>query len=74
MDAKELQRLKTAKPFEPFRLVMSDGAVYDVVGPEWFDVGTKSSYLKIPSTDEPELLDYMLRLANDHIIPNCIDP
>ena len=67
MDAKLLLTCRNEKPFEPFRLVMSDGAVYDVLSPEVFQVGKKQSYLSIPSTEQREFVDYVVRIANDHI-------
>ncbi len=67
MDRIELFRMWKERPFQPFRLVMSDGSAYDVVSPEWFQVGTRSSYLSVPSIEQPELVDHLVRLDNAHI-------
>ena len=67
MSADDLLKYRSERPFEAFRIVMSDGAAYDVISPEWFTVGLTSSYLAIPSLERPELAHYIIRLANDHI-------
>jgi hypothetical protein len=36
MATQEIQRLRTARPFEPFRLLSADGKHYDVRHPENF--------------------------------------
>lgn len=67
MHFKDLLRYRNEVPFEPFRLITSDGSAYDVVSPEWFQVGVHQSYLSIPSLEYPEAVDYIVRIANDQI-------
>ena len=41
----ELFRKIAAKPFEPFRIVLSDGSSHDVTHPELIAVGIRTSIL-----------------------------
>ena len=67
MTGDELLQVRNSRPFEPFRIGMSDGTGYDVTSPEFFVVGETASYLAIPSLSRPELAHHLIRLSNDHI-------
>jgi len=44
------------RPFEPFRLLMSDGTTYEVRHPELVMLGMRSLHLGIPARNQEELL------------------
>jgi hypothetical protein len=49
-----LQRLRQ-QPFEPFRIHLSDGTVYEIRHPDVVLVGRRSLTLGLASTGEPRL-------------------
>jgi hypothetical protein len=51
--------LKWRKPFIPFRLVTSDGTVYEVKHPELMMVGQSSVVIGYPSKEEPHAYSRM---------------
>lgn len=42
MDYRDLQQELRKRPFEPFRIVLTDGKVYDITHPERIFVGKRS--------------------------------
>ena len=60
----------TAKPFEPFRIVLSDGSGHNVTHPELIKVGTRTSVLG-------QLGEKDIRIDNLHItqlVPLTVKP
>ena len=53
MDADELNRLVRARPFEAFRLHVSDGTAYDVTHPEQILIGRRTSHLGLGNGEGP---------------------
>lgn len=65
MSPNDLWRAIYAKPFRPFRIVMTDGRTYDVTHPEFLAVSVRTSRLSLPSdSDQP---DEDIKLDNLHI-------
>jgi hypothetical protein len=61
----ELRALLRRQPFKPFRLIMSNGNTYDVVGPEWMMVTLSTSAVGYPGESGDG--DVIHLLDNDHI-------
>src|SRR5260221_6969533 len=55
------------QPFHPFRLHLSDGAVYDVRHPEFCLVGIRTTEVVIPPPDDTEGSEKSFRIDNLHI-------
>jgi len=56
MRPKDILELLRRRPFEPFRLYLSDGATFDVRHPELAMVGRSTVLVGIPAADSPEPL------------------
>ena len=56
MTPQDLNRLLTAKPFEPFRLFLTDGRTLDVHHPDFVLVGPRHAH--IYEVDDPESRTY----------------
>jgi hypothetical protein len=67
VSAQELHEVVRERPFQPFRLVLSDGGFHDVHHPDMMIVGVRTSYLGVPSERNPELAERSVRLDNMHI-------
>jgi hypothetical protein len=63
----DLQDAVRQKPFEPFRLVTSDGGVLDIRHPELCMVGTRVTTVGIPATEDPTLAERTIKVDNLHI-------
>jgi hypothetical protein len=68
MSPNDLVRTLRDQPFEPFRIVMSNGSTHDVMHPELLMVSVRSSFLFTPSATRPGLVDHYIKLDNLHII------
>jgi hypothetical protein len=62
-----LLRTLEDRPFEPFRLHLSDGSSHDVTHPELLMVGTRTSLLFVATTDNPRSADRAIKIDNLHI-------
>jgi hypothetical protein len=67
MSPLELRALTTARPFVPFTLLVTDGTSYKITHPEQLVPGIRMSYVVIPSAEQPDLADRLVRLDNLHI-------
>jgi hypothetical protein len=56
-----------ARPFEPFRIFLSDGKTYDIRHPEMCMVGYDSVLVGVPKTDDP-IFDRMIKVSLMHIV------
>ena len=54
MRPEELYGILHRKPFQPFRVHVTDGRVYDIRYPKISMVGTTFFMIGIPDSDEPE--------------------
>ena len=55
------------KPFEPFRIFMSDGATFDVRHPELCLVSRSTAYVGLPAANEDWLAERVAHCALIHI-------
>lgn len=70
MTTQELQRLRAATPFEPFRLMTADGRQYDVRHPENLAFAGKGRLIAIGMPDEAFVtIDLLLVTAVQKPIP-----
>lgn len=68
MKTEELLELNRDQPFQPFRLVVADGRIYDVRHPELFLIGSSTCYLGVAAKSEDYLIaDHFVRIATSHI-------
>lgn len=65
MAPNDLRALLRRHPFKPFRLIMSNGNTYDIVGPEWMLVTFTTTAVAYPGeSGDGEIMDL---LDNNHI-------
>ncbi len=57
MPPEHLQKKLRRQPFQPFRMYLSDGAVYDVTHPELVLLGRRSLVLGVAGTPEDTLYE-----------------
>ncbi len=68
MRPQDILDLLHRKPFEPFRLYLSDGSAFDVRHPELAMVGRSTVVVGIPARDTPEpVFDRLVNCALIHI-------
>jgi hypothetical protein len=61
MTIQEIQRLRSAKPFEPFRVLTADGQQYDVGHPEYIGQTPSGRLITIGLEDDSTVtLDLLL--------------
>ena len=70
MTVQQLQQLRNAKPFEPFRILVGDGKHYDVRHPENFMTTGNGRILAIAMPDHVVTLDLLLVTCIARPIPH----
>jgi hypothetical protein len=60
MTTKEIQRIQSSQPFEPFRILVADGTHYDVRHPENFAIAGNGRLIAIGMSDHFVTLDLLL--------------
>lgn len=68
MPPEDLQRRLRTRPFEPFRLYLSDGASYDVRHPELVLLGRRSLVLGLVKDPADTLYDRTMDIDLLHIV------
>jgi hypothetical protein len=68
MTHEELQEAARRQPFEPFRVLLTTGATYDVVHPDLIMVGRRSAIIGL--TDDPKEQVYQRTMKVDllHVV------
>ena len=61
-----------AHPFVPFRLVVSEGATYDVRHPDMIIVARRSVVVGVPSNDNERIAEMTHLVALVHVV--CVEP
>ncbi|MGH7174255.1 MAG: hypothetical protein ACRELG_28630 [Gemmataceae bacterium] len=56
------------RPFEPFRLLISDGSTYDVHHPELIMVGIGSIVVGVSAAGQPRLYERYETIALSHVV------
>ncbi len=67
MSPMELRDTLTTKPFEPFRLVMTDGATYEVRHPDMLWVGFNVAYVGRTGAASTTFFERSVKLDLNHI-------
>ncbi len=70
MTRQEIQRLRTAQPFEPFRILVYDGRRHDVRHPENFTMTGNGRLIAIAMPDHFVTLDLLLVTGIQRPIPH----
>jgi hypothetical protein len=68
MGAMDIAAALGRKPFEPFRIVTSDGVVYDVRHPEMVIVSFTSAVVGFPDPDRQRVATRFDIVALEHIV------
>ncbi len=68
MGRTDLAAVLERKPFEPFRIITSDGTSYDVHHPHMVMVGFTSAHIGYPDAASPKLFLKIDIVALEHIV------
>jgi hypothetical protein len=68
MAPEELRDVLRHQPFEPFRLVMTDGAAYDIPHPDLLMVGRRSAIVGLTGPSSQILYERTVKVDLLHII------
>lgn len=64
----ELRAAARMQPFEPFRLLLTTGATYDIRHPDLIMVGRRSIIVGIPSPEAPTVYDRTIKIDLLHVV------
>jgi hypothetical protein len=68
MTYQEVKEWVDAEPFEPFRIVMTDGKEFDVVNPNLLWPGLTSVMYGYPAAEDPDIYARHKTLSMMHIV------
>jgi hypothetical protein len=68
MSATELRDALHQHPFQPFRIVMTDGVGFDIRHPDLLMVGVRSATVGIPAQPMDELYERTIKVDLLHVI------
>lgn len=69
MRSEDIREFLQRRPFQPFRLTLTDGRTYDVRHPELAMVGRSTVAVGIPAPDEPApVYDRLVTISLLHIM------
>lgn len=69
MRTEDIREFVNKRPFEPFRITLTDGRTYDVVHPELAMVGRSSMVIGVPAVDKSEpVYDRAITVSLIHIM------
>jgi hypothetical protein len=68
MTQEELHKAAHRQPFEPFRIILTTGATYDIHHPDLIMVGKRSAVIGITHQPENTVYDYALTVGLFHIV------
>ena len=66
--AEDIQARLRQKPFQPFRIIASEGLRYDIRHPDLVLVGTRDVTIGSPAPDNPSVYDKVTRVALVHVV------
>lgn len=64
----QIQDRLRERPFQPLRLVASEGLRFDILHPDLVLVGQRDLTIGFPSPNNPQLYDRLIRVALVHVI------
>lgn len=68
MSPEELRDVARQKPFEPFRIVMTDGAAFDIRHPDLLWVGQRTAYVGLTGEPGQTFFERSVRVDLLHVI------
>jgi hypothetical protein len=68
MTQEELQEAVRRQPFEPFRLVLTTGATYDIAHPDLIMVGKRSAVIGLTSYPPDTAYDRTIKVDLFHVV------
>jgi hypothetical protein len=68
MTQEELQKAARRQPFEPFRIILTTGATYDIQHPDLIMVGKRSAVIGVTHQPDTIVYDYALTVDLFHIV------
>ncbi len=66
--ADDIQARLRQKPFQPFRIIASEGLRYDIRHPNLVFVGIRDLMIGFPAPENPTVYDQVTRVALVHIV------
>ena len=66
--AEDIQARLRRQPFQPLRIIVSEGQRFDVYHPDLVFVGRRDIQVGFPGPDNPTIYDRVIRLALVHIV------
>ncbi len=67
MQPEELQRLLRQRPFQPFRVYLSEGQTYDVLYPQLTLITRTTLAIGYPDASNPDLADHVVLVGPEAI-------
>jgi hypothetical protein len=64
----ELSQAAARQPFQPFRVILTTGATYDIRHPELFMVGRRSAIIGITEKPTETVYDHTIKVDLLHIV------
>jgi hypothetical protein len=68
MSAEDLLRFLQRRPFDPFRIVLTDGTVYDVHHPEMVLLARRTAEIGLPQDQGQPIADRIVTISLLHIV------
>ncbi len=68
MSPEALKEFVRKQPFEPFRIVQTDGTGFEVHHPDFLMVGVRQATIGLPAKHKPELYERAITLDLLHVI------
>lgn len=68
MTQEELQKAANRHPFEPFRVIVTTGATYDIRHPELIMVGRRSAVIGITNEPGESAYDHTIKVDLLHVV------
>lgn len=66
--AEDIQEKLRKKPFQPFRIIASEGLHYDIRHPDLVLVGRRDLTIGFPDSESPTVYDRVTRVAMVHVV------
>ncbi len=68
MTHEELYEAARRQPFEPFRLILTTGAVYDIRHPDLIMVGRRSAIVGVTNEPSGPVYDHTIKVDLLHVV------
>jgi len=68
MTQEELHEVARRQPFEPFRLILTTGATYDIRHPDLIMVGRRSAIIGLTNKEDGTVYDRTIKVDLLHVV------